>query len=750
MNHNLPPTAVPNRQSLLELLGAMEQAKASDLFLNEGKAPAARINGRVRTLNHPPVGRGDLMSLLQSALSKSAMERFKANGDVDASMALPDGRRFRLNALREQGRIGIVARAVPSGAISIDELGLPEAARVMADNNRGLVLITGATGSGKSTTLASMINYINETRDVHIVTIEDPIEFVYHERRARITQREVGIDTPDFHAALKAVLRQSPDVILIGELRDKESVHVAMQAALTGHLVFATLHTVDTSQTVQRIISMFPEHMRDQVALDLSLSLKGVLSQRLVPKADGSGRVVVTETLVITPPAQMLLKAKDIGDLQDFLRTSTDQHTHSFNWNLLQLINDRTITVDVGLAYSTLPEELALNVKGMSSGSGTVKGVLEGGEAAGFDMQALLTEVTKRGASDLHLTVARPPILRVSGQLVPLGRANLTETDMRMLLHSIMTARQRTAYELERELDFAIALDEDHRFRVNAYFQRGVMAAALRSIAHQVPSAEELGIPKVVLDMGLKPHGLLLVVGPTGSGKSTTLACLVDQINRTRAVRIMTIEDPVEYVHTGVMSTIDQREVGADTLSFSAALKYILRQDPDVILVGEMRDLDTMSACLTAAETGHLVLATLHSNEATQAIDRIVDVFPSHAQGQVRSQLAASLVGVVAQRLLKRRDNQGRVAAIEVLVANAAIKNLIRENKMHQAASIMETGKRDGNITLDNALEDLLRKGKIDRATAMLNMKDKAKVLQSRGGGPGGHPGSRGGYGSKR
>ncbi len=724
-------TPAPPASPLIELLAAMESAKASDLFLSEGRVPAARINGRVRPLNRAPVSRAEIMSLLEGAMSPGAMERFRSAGDSDCSLALPDGRRFRINAFREQSRVGVVARAVPSGAVSLDELGLPDAARVMAENHRGLVLVTGATGSGKSTSLAAMIHYINETRDVHIITVEDPIEYVHRDRRARVTQREVGIDTPDFKAALKYILRQSPDVILIGELRDEETVHVAMQAALTGHLVFATLHTVDASQTVQRIISMFPEHLRDQVALDLSLSLKGILSQRLLPRKDGRGRVVATETLIVTPPAQLLLKEKDIGDLEDFLRTSTDSHTHSFNASLLKLIEDGVISIEVGLAYSTNPEELALNVKGMSSGVGGIKGTgVDVEETSGFDMQHLLTEVTRKGASDLHITVGRPPILRVSGQLVPLGRKALTEADLRMLLHSIMSARQRTAYELEREIDFAIALDERHRFRVNAYFQKNQMAAAFRAIASQIPTAEELGIPPSVLELGLKPHGLLLVVGPTGSGKSTTLACLVDQINRTRAVRIMTIEDPVEYIHRGALSTIDQREVGADTLSFPAALKYILRQDPDVILVGEMRDLETIGSCLTAAETGHLVLATLHSNEATQAIDRIVDVFPPHAQGQVRSQLAAALVGVVSQRLLRRRDNQGRVAAFEVLVANAAIKNLIRENKMHQAASMMESGRREGNITLDTSLQELLRRGLIDREEATRYMRDQVKIGQ--------------------
>ena len=237
-------TTPPPRSPILDLLAAMEQGNASDLFVTEGKVPAARINGRVRPLNRAAISRDEILSLLEGALTPTAMERFRTAGDADCSLALGDGRRFRINAFREQSRIGLVARAVPTGAVSLDELGLPESARIMADNHRGLVLVTGATGSGKSTSLAAMIHYINETRDVHIITVEDPIEYVHKDRRARVTQREIGIDTPDFKSALKFVLRQSPDVILIGELRDEETVHVAMQAALTGHLVFATLHTV--------------------------------------------------------------------------------------------------------------------------------------------------------------------------------------------------------------------------------------------------------------------------------------------------------------------------------------------------------------------------------------------------------------------------------------------------------------------------------------------------------------------------
>ncbi len=290
----------------------------------------------------------------------------------------------------------------------------------------------------------------------------------------------------------------------------------------------------------------------------------------------------------------------------------------------------------------------------------------------------------------------------------------LSATDMRVLLYSIMTVRQRSAFELEREIDFALAFDNGQRFRVNGYYQKGEIACALRAIPSRVPDAEQLRIPSVVLELGKRPHGLVLVVGPTGAGKTTTLACLVDRINRTRACRIITIEDPIEYVHAGQRSTVDQREVYADTKTFHSALKYILRQDPDVILVGEMRDFETISAAMAAAETGHLVLATLHTNDAVQTVDRIVDAFPPHQQEQARSQLAASLVGVVSQRLLtSAKDPTRRVPVFEIMVANPSIRNLIRESKMHQALSMMETGRGDGMVTMDAALKKLHDDGEI-------------------------------------
>ena len=695
-------------KSIMNLLGSLNNKNISDLFLTSGRPPAIRINGIVTPLNLPPTKESEIEAFLRRILDNQAAARFFQTGDMDVGYSLNDGRRFRFNLSRQQGNISMAARPLPSGELLFGDLGLPDSVARLADLQRGLVLVTGATGSGKSTTLAAMLHRINTTRPAHIVTIEDPIEFVHQDIKARISQREVNLDTVSFQTALRHVVRQSPDVIMIGEMRDMETMQVALSAALTGHLVLTTLHTIDTTQTLQRILSYFPEHLRHQVAMDLSLSLQGVVSQRLIPRADGKGRIVAVELMINTPAVSKLILEQRIDELPDLIKGSGHVGMITFNQSLLGLLRKRRITYEAGLAYSSLPDEFALQSQGMSTGVTSFKDDSAHKVDQGLDLKVLLSYVLEKGGSDLHLTVGRSPIVRITGQLYTLPIEPLTAGDMRTLLFSILSIRQRSIYELERELDFALGLESGQRFRVNAYYQKGHMAAALRAISSKVPDAKELMLPDVLLKLAQQPHGLLLVVGPTGSGKTTTLACLVDRINQTSSCRIITIEDPIEYSHVSAKSTIDQRELHADTLSFAAALKYILRQDPDVILVGEMRDHETIAAALTAAETGHLVLSTMHTNDAVQTVDRIVDVFPSHQQNQVRTQLAGTLIAVISQRLIPRKDGVGRVPAFEIMVATPAIRNIIRDNRMHQALTTIETSNMEGMISMDKALKKLI------------------------------------------
>ncbi|MFI2752067.1 PilT/PilU family type 4a pilus ATPase [Cellulomonas sp. P22] len=331
-----------------------------------------------------------------------------------------------------------------------------------------------------------------------------------------------------------------------------------------------------------------------------------------------------------------------------------------------------------------------------------------------------LSAMVQTGASDLHLTTGATPMVRKSGSLRPLeGFGVLAGDALQRSIFSILTQKQRETFESELEFDFAYAVRGVARFRVNLYMQRDSIGAAFRVIPYEIKPLEDLGVPPVVGNFAGMPRGLVLVTGPTGSGKSTTLAAIVDLANRTREDHIMTVEDPIEFLHRHKKCLINQREVGSDTHSFAAALKHVLRQDPDIILVGEMRDLETISVALTAAETGHLVFATLHTQDAAQTIDRIIDVFPSHQQSQVRTQLAGALQGVVCQTLCKRADSPGRVVATEVLLATPAIRNLIREGKTHQIYSAMQAGAQLGMHTLDQHLADLVKTGKVTYETAL-------------------------------
>ncbi len=329
-------------------------------------------------------------------------------------------------------------------------------------------------------------------------------------------------------------------------------------------------------------------------------------------------------------------------------------------------------------------------------------------------MKALFEYAGKAGASDLLITAGSPPIVRVDGDLHPVLKHPLQAAHTRQLVWSLLNETQQEQFERQRELDFSLAVTGDLRFRANIYYQRGTVAAAFRLIPKTIPSMKSLGLPSIIMELTLRPNGLILVCGPTGSGKTTTMASMLDLINQSRRCHIVTVEDPIEFIHTSKQAVVDQREVHADTLSFANALKYVLRQDPDVILVGEMRDTETIGAALTAAETGHLVIATLHTNDAIQAIDRVIDVFPPHHHQQIRVQLAFALQAIICQQLIPRADGQGRVLATEVLLKNHAVANHIREGKTHQTRSIMETGQQQGMVTMDHRLLELHAAGLID------------------------------------
>ncbi|MBL7670164.1 MAG: type IV pilus twitching motility protein PilT [Bdellovibrionaceae bacterium] len=326
--------------------------------------------------------------------------------------------------------------------------------------------------------------------------------------------------------------------------------------------------------------------------------------------------------------------------------------------------------------------------------------------------------MVEQGASDLHVTSGAPPYLRLHGNMLPLNYKELTSQDTQGLIFEILSEKQKKSFIEKWELDCAYTLPGIGRFRCNIFMQRKGLGGVFRIIPERIKTAAELNLPQTILDLIDADRGLVLVTGPTGSGKSTTLASMIHEINLTREAHIITVEDPIEFVHQNVKSLVNQREVGSHTKSFANALKAALREDPDILLVGELRDLETISLALTAAETGHLVFGTLHTNSASKTIDRIIDVFPAGQQQQIRTMLAESLRGVVAQALFSRADGQGRVAAFEILKNTKAVANLIREGKVHQIASAMQTGSRSGMVLFEKYIEDLVKKGKVSNADA--------------------------------
>ncbi len=599
------------------------------------------------------------------------------------------------------------------GTLFVNDLHLPATLLTLCEQPRGLILVVGATGSGKSTTLATLVNHINRTASKHILTLEDPIEFLHEDIHSLISQREIHVHAKSFVEALRSGLRENPDVIVVGELRDVETMQVALQASLTGHLVIATVHTATAVQALERVIAMFPNEQRGRVATDLSMALLGVIAQRLLPSAKTEGMIPAVEVLLASPLVSKLIEEQNYAMLDETLAQMMVPGMQTFTREIFRLYQEGEITLEEARRAVDNPDAFSLLVKGMETGTHAFQhhyGDKRGGlNVAAIDLRDLLILATQKRASDLLLTTGVPPSIRIGGTWCFVDFPTMDGADVRRLIFSVVTQRQRAELEEKRELDLSLSImmplpdgtERPTRFRVNVFFQRGALGAVFRVVNTEIPQPERLGIPPRVIELTEKKQGLILVVGPTGSGKSTTIASLIDRINHTRPAHIITIEDPIEFAHANDRSIIEQREVFADTQSFASALKYALRQAPDILMVGEMRDTETMAAALTAAETGHLVFATIHTNTAAQTIDRIIDAFPESHQNQIRLQLASSLLGIVSQRLLPRLDGKGRIAAFEILVATPPICVLIRDNKTFQIQSIMETSQKDGMMTLE-------------------------------------------------
>ncbi|MDD4097390.1 MAG: PilT/PilU family type 4a pilus ATPase, partial [Lentisphaeria bacterium] len=486
----------------------MADWQASDLFMSVGRAPSLRRSGELAPVPGGTVlTEGEVEDFFARHLPPSTLERLGRERDLDLGVSLGDGGRFRLNLSYQRGRLSLAIRRIPSGALDFRELMIPETVIRLAEAPRGMILVTGATGTGKTTTLACLLHYINSTMRKHVVTIEDPIEFTHDDLQAVISQREIGGDTRDFASALRHVVRQNPDIIFIGEMRDAETVQMAVSAAMTGHLVAATMHTIDVQQTVERILNFFPEDVREQVALDLSLVLRGIVSQRLLPRRDGQGRVPAFEILLNTPLVQRLIANRELEVLPEVIKSSGNQGMVSFNRSILQLYQGGVVSLDIAANAASHKEEFLLLAQGMETGIDTLRSY-SGDPDQGLSIKKLLRDAIGYGASDLLLTVDSPPVIRLDGALRSFDMPVLTSADTQKLLFSVLTFSQRADFENGRELDFALSVKglevkdgpaRDYRFRVNGFYQKSSVGAAFRVIPSAIPSPEALGLPAALL-----------------------------------------------------------------------------------------------------------------------------------------------------------------------------------------------------------------------------------------------------------
>ena len=704
-----------------KLFEAALKFNASDLFISCGKSPAFRISGEISFAdNIPPADKESIDRFRQNCLGLKIEAAYEETGGADVSYSL-NGNRFRINFFDSINGPCFVARPIYAGAdCDFGRLNLPEKTmQEIASSERGLVIITGTTGSGKSTTMSAMINYVNSTTSKHILTLEDPIEYIHQDNLSIVSQREISRFKGGFSEAMRNAMRENPDIIMVGEIRDPETLSTALSAALTGHLVLSTMHTSDAAGAVERMVELFPEHQRDTVAGSLSTALVAVIAQRLVPTIFGKGMIPALDILLGTGLVRKHISEQHFGELELDMQMGSQVGMKTFNTSLIELIRGNKISADEAFKATDYPDELRLMLRGMTIGSKTEEADGTSPAVAGrIDMRDLFKAAVKAGASDLLITVGVPPQLKIAGKLAPLDLPALNGADVQRLAFSMLTHRQRTVLEEKRDLDLAVSItlseNETRRFRLNIFYQRGNLAISSRLIAAEIPTPQAIGLHPVLSALMQKKQGLILVTGPTGSGKSTTLASLLDEVNHRDSRHIITIEDPIEYTYEHDSCVIEQREIGIDALDFSSGLRSAMRQAPDIIMVGELRDIETIQAAISAAETGHLVLGTLHSNNACQTVERIIDVFPAAQQNQIRQQFAGTILAIVSQRLIPRVDMPGkRVAAFEIMTGSMAVRALIRDGKTHQLMSIIESSAKDGMLSMQACLDAYLEQGVI-------------------------------------
>ena len=626
-------------------------------------------------------------------------KEFDSTKECNFAIAPPGIGRFRVSAFVQQGFTGAVLRTINAKIPTLEELELPPVLKEVVLSKRGFVILVGGTGSGKSTSLAAMVGYRNEKTRGHIVTIEDPVEYVHAHKGCVVTHREVGVDCESWHLALKNTLRQAPDVILIGEIRDRETMEYGIQFAETGHLVLATLHANSSNQALDRIINFFPEERREQLLMDLSLNIRALISQRLIPREAGSGRIAAMEIMLASPLISDLIFKGEVAKIKDVMARSNRLGMKTFDQALFDLYEAGLISYEDALRNADSKNELRLRVKLESKRE--MKNPEEGGSrrcrssrkkkarcsrcpiSAAAPAQVMNTKplfklMVERKASDLFFTCNAPVKIKIEGKIFPVNKQVLSPETVRQAALGLMTAEQIEHFNEELEIDFAISEPGLGRFRVNVFYQRGYPAMVLRYITAEMPKLEDLGMPEILKDLVMLKRGLILMVGAAGAGKSTTLAAMINYRNETSSDHILTIEDPIEFLHTNKKSIVNQREVGLDTKSFARALRSAVRSAPDVILVGEIRDRETMEAAIALAGTGHLCIATLHANNCAETLDRIINMFPRDQHNQIFLDLSQYLRAILSQRLVAAKSGM-RVAASEVMVNTPHVSELIKK-----------------------------------------------------------------------
>ena len=695
---------------IAQLLAFAVKNNASDLHLSAGVPPMIRVDGDMKRVNMPALVHKEVHSMVYDIMNDKQRKAFEEFFETDFSFEIPKLARFRVNAFNQNRGAGAVFRNIPSTILSLDELNAPKTFKDLCMLPRGLVLVTGPTGSGKSTTLAGMVNHCNDNRPDHIITIEDPIEFVHESKRCLVNQREVHRDTLGFSEALRSALREDPDVVLVGEMRDLETIRLALTAAETGHLVFGTLHTSSAAKTIDRIVDVFPAAEKDMVRAMLSESLRAVISQTLMKRV-GGGRIAAHEIMIGTPAIRNLIREGKIAQMYSAIQTGQGQGMQTLDQCLQELVQKGVVS----------REEAQL--QGAEQGQH-----LMDREQAIRLMQDLLRRMVEKKGSDLFITAGFPPAIKVDGEIRPQSDRSLSPEQSAGLVRAIMNDRQTKEFDSTKECNFAIAPPGIGRFRVSAFVQQGFTGAVLRTINAKIPTLEELELPPILKEVVLSKRGFVILVGGTGSGKSTSLAAMVGYRNEKTRGHIVTIEDPVEYVHAHKGCVVTHREVGVDCESWHLALKNTLRQAPDVILIGEIRDRETMEYGIQFAETGHLVLATLHANSSNQALDRIINFFPEERREQLLMDLSLNIRALISQRLIPREAGSGRIAAMEIMLASPLISDLIFKGEVAKIKDVMARSNRLGMKTFDQALFELYEAGLISYEDALRNADSKNEL----------------------